>query len=164
MTDDIKLPPLPEKVVISTHLPTGVSIYGYTADQMQAYASEAVKLNAQAVPDGIPLNIIRKWPDGFNDRLQHVWLDVISFIPSVKLYDLQRVLAEFGLRMEVYENAPAAPQPAQPLTDEHKAILKECRNQAMRLTLEARIPEAGAFGGIAQDLDYLCEQLGIKND
>lgn len=43
---DIKLPPLPEKVVISTHLPTGVRIYGYTADQMQAYASEAVRLNA----------------------------------------------------------------------------------------------------------------------
>ena len=58
-----------------------------------------------------------------------------------------------------------APQPApQPLTDEHKVILKECRNQAMRWTLAARIPEAGAFGGIAQDLDYLCAQLGVKND
>lgn len=70
--------------------------------------------DAQAVPDGIPLNIIRKWPDGFNDRLQHVWLDVVSLIPSVKLYDLQRVLAEFGLRMEVYEDAPAAPAAPQP--------------------------------------------------
>jgi hypothetical protein len=52
----------------------------------------------------------------------------------------------------------------QALTDEHKAILKECRNQAMRWTLDARIPEAGAFGAIAQDLDYLCAQLGVKND
>lgn len=57
-----------------------------------------------AVP--IPLNIIRKWPEGFQDRLQHVWLDVVSFIPDVKLYDLQLVLAEFGFRMEVYEVAP----------------------------------------------------------
>lgn len=59
----------------------------------------------------------------------------------------------------------AHPSPAQqPLTDEHKAILKECRNQAMRWTLDARPPEAGAFGAIAQDLDYLCAQLGVKND
>lgn len=66
--------------------------------------------------------------------------------------------------LNVARLAVAAPQPAQPLTDEHEAILKECRNQAMRWTLEARIPEAGAFGGIAQDLDYLCAQLGAKND
>ena len=54
-----------------------------------------------------PLNlaIIRKWPDGFQDRLQHVWLDVVSFIPDVKLYDLQRVLAEYGFEMQVYEAA-----------------------------------------------------------
>lgn len=52
----------------------------------------------------------------------------------------------------------------QSLTDEHKAILNECRNQAMRWTLVARIPECGIFGGIAQDLDYLCEQLGVKDE
>lgn len=52
--------------------------------------------------------------------------------------------------------------PQQPLTDEHKAILKECRNQAMLWTLKARIPESGAFAGIAQDLDYLCGQLGLE--
>jgi hypothetical protein len=50
------------------------------------------------------------------------------------------------------------------LRQEHKAILMECRNQAMRWTLQARPPEAGAFGAIAQDLDYLCAQLGVKND
>lgn len=54
----------------------------------------------------VKLNIIRNWPEGFQDRLQDVWLDVVSFIPNVKLYDLQRVLAEFGFRMEVYEGAP----------------------------------------------------------
>lgn len=96
MTDNIKLPPYPEGLCLR--------------EDIEDYAREAVRLNAQAVPDGIPLNIIRKWPNGFDDRLQHVWLDVVSFIPSVKLYDLQRVLAEFGLRMEVYEDAPAAPQ------------------------------------------------------
>lgn len=110
----------------------------YTADDMHAYAraalasqaekhaAELAKLRqgeARAVRDAalsgpapsvpavpIPLNIIRKWPEGFQDRLQHVWLDVVSFIPEVKLRDLQSVLAEFGFRMEVYE--AAAPHPA----------------------------------------------------
>ena len=58
----------------------------------------------------INLAVIRKWPEGFEARLQHVWLDVVSFTPSVKLYDLQRVLAEFGFTMTVTE--PVA-QPAE---------------------------------------------------
>lgn len=60
-------------------------------------------------------------------------------------------------------SAPAQ-QERRTLTGEHKAILMECRNQAMRWTLGARIPEAGAFSRIAQDLDYICAQLGVKND
>lgn len=62
-------------------------------------------LSAPPVP--INLNIIRKWPDGFGARLEHVWLDVVGFIPEVKLGDLQRTLAEFGFTMVVY----AAPSP-----------------------------------------------------
>jgi hypothetical protein len=59
----------------------------------------------------VALEIIRKWPEGFQERLQHVWLDVVSFIPNVKLYDLQRVLAEFGFTMKLYEGeAPTAQQ------------------------------------------------------
>lgn len=52
----------------------------------------------------------------------------------------------------------------QSLTDEYKAILKECRDKAMDWTVCGRIPECGMFSQIAQDLDYLCEQLGIDND
>ena len=48
---------------------------------------------------------------------------------------------------------------AQPMSDEQLAVLIECRYQAMKLTVTARIPEAGAFGEIAQDLDWLCDQL-----
>lgn len=57
------------------------------------------------VPAELSLNIIRKWPDGFQKRLDHVWKDVDGFIPNVKLYDLQRTLAEFGFTMKVYEQA-----------------------------------------------------------
>lgn len=73
----------------------------------------------QAV-EPVALNIIRKWPDGFEDRLQHVWLDVVSFIPNVKLYDLQRVLAEFGFTMNVYEGTPPA-HPVKEMTSEEQA-------------------------------------------
>jgi len=42
-----KLPPMPEQAVIDTHLPTGVKLYGYTADQMYAYALEAIEQQVQ---------------------------------------------------------------------------------------------------------------------
>jgi len=61
----------------------------------------------------VPLHIIRNWPDGFADRLQHVLHDVESFIPNVKLLDLQGLLAEYGFTMKVYE---ADQQPAEPLS------------------------------------------------
>jgi hypothetical protein len=51
----------------------------------------------------VPLNIIRFWPDGFQDRLEQVWLDLVGFIPNYKLHDLQKVMAEFGFTMKVYE-------------------------------------------------------------
>ena len=67
-------------------------------------AAELAAALAQ-VPAELSLNIIRKWPDGFQKRLDHVWKDVDGFIPNVKLYDLQRTLAEFGFTMKVYEQA-----------------------------------------------------------
>ena len=74
---------------------------GYTTPQLQQAAKQ----------EPVALEIIRKWPEGFQERLQHVWLDVVSFIPNVKLYDLQRVLAEFGFTMKLYEGeAPTAQQ------------------------------------------------------
>lgn len=36
------LPPLPDKVQISKHIPSGYVILGYTADQMRKYAEAAV--------------------------------------------------------------------------------------------------------------------------
>lgn len=70
--------------------------------------------NTQVVQrEPIQLNIIREWPDGFEDRLQSLWFDVASMIPNVKLYDLQRVLAKFGFEMVVYEPS----QTSQPQED-----------------------------------------------
>ncbi len=72
--------------------------------------TQAQPAQSEPVANEIPLNIIRYWPDGFQDRLEHVWKDLIGFIPNYKLYDLQRVLAEFGFTMKVYEGD--APQPS----------------------------------------------------
>lgn len=52
----------------------------------------------------------------------------------------------------------------QPLTDEQKAVLRECRKKAMKWTAQAGIPECAAFGEVAQDLDWLCGQLGIAEN
>lgn len=59
--------------------------------------------NPAASAEPVALNIIRNWPDGFDERLQAVWIDVIGLIPNIKLYDLQRVLAEFGFTMLVFD-------------------------------------------------------------
>ena len=37
---DVKLPPLPPRVPVDKHLPTGVVIYGYTNDIMCDYARD----------------------------------------------------------------------------------------------------------------------------
>lgn len=39
---NMKLPPLPKKRVIDVHLPSETLIYGYTAEQMQDYARDAL--------------------------------------------------------------------------------------------------------------------------
>lgn len=38
MTSDVKLLPLPDKVEVDKHLPTGVRIYAYDADTLRTYA------------------------------------------------------------------------------------------------------------------------------
>jgi hypothetical protein len=65
-----------------------------------------------AAPKGEPiaLNIIRRWPAGFAERLEHVWRDVVGFIPSYKLYDLQRMLGEYGFTMAITRTAPPHPR------------------------------------------------------
>lgn len=76
-------------------------------------------LGAQSAsaPEALSLNVIRSWPEGFEARLEHVWCDLGGFTPNYKLYDLQRMLAEYGFRMEVYDGpALAAPStPAEPV-------------------------------------------------
>ncbi len=93
-------------------------MYWAVQDAKSAIAKFKEKNTPPVMPQGEPvaLNIVRKWPDGFQERLQNVWLDVVSFTPNVKLYDLQKVLAEFDLTMIVYEgdNAPAVVPQGEP--------------------------------------------------
>ena len=50
----------------------------------------------------------------------------------------------------------------EPLTDEQIKALMQAHRTAMLMTCKARVPECGEFAAIAQDLDWLCESLGIK--
>ena len=49
----MNLPPLPDKVQISKHIPSGYVILGYTADQMHAYARAAL----QALEDEVEASL-----------------------------------------------------------------------------------------------------------
>lgn len=68
--------------------------------------SAAARAQLLAIADGMPkpmdLNIICDWPKGMEERLETAWNDLIGWKPNYKLYDLQRMLAEFGYRMEVF--------------------------------------------------------------
>ena len=57
---------------------------------------------------------------------------------------------------------PEALRLAAPLTDEQINALMRAHRAAMLMTCKARVPECGEFSAIAQDLDWLCESLGIK--
>ena len=77
-----------------------------------------------------------------------------------------RVLAEAVLSMDsaLTTPQPIQPQPVarEPLTDEQIKALMQAHRTAMLMTCKARVPECGEFAAIAQDLDWLCESLGIK--
>jgi hypothetical protein len=55
------------------------------------------------------------------------------------------------------------PKKPQGKPTEIKSTLLEAKAVAMKNTISARIPECGDFGGIAQNLAYVCEQLGITD-
>ena len=59
---------------------------------------------------------------------------------------------------------PEALRLAEPLTDEQIKALMRAHRTAMLMTCKAQVPECGEFSAIAQDLDWLCESLGIKGD
>ena len=50
------------------------------------------------------------------------------------------------------------------ITPEIRRCLIEARRLAMENTLKARIPECGDFGAIAQDLDFICNEIGVKDE
>lgn len=54
----------------------------------------------------IKIGMIRHWPDGMAARVEKVWLDLPGFTIDYKLFDLARVLAEFGYTLKLYEGAP----------------------------------------------------------
>lgn len=66
------------------------------------FAKDNASICAPAA-EAVQLGVIRKWPDGMADRVEHVWRDLIGFTIDYKLYDLMRVLAEFGFTLSVHE-------------------------------------------------------------
>lgn len=148
--NDIKLPPMPKPhtpPVFATAANTqsvkaGYELGGYEKTpplfdehQLEAYAREAVRLNV-AVPDGWVLIAADAYEAGYGKGLQaaqtgkeieNPWGDE----PGREAWSIGYALAK--------ERAPAAPQPAQPLTDEQwlQLLLREADNETL---LIAAIP------------------------
>jgi hypothetical protein len=101
------------------------------------------------------------WPDSL--RLKYVTEELqeyrAAFTPPAAqqdtgLQDLNKMLADYVKQIRAAQR--------QPLTDEEYKALVDARNEAMQWAIKGRIPECGAFAGIAQNLDYLCEQLSME--
>ena len=97
------------------------------------YYIEAIAVLRQAletekqepVANEVQLDIIRYWPDDFAVRLESMWKDLIGFIPNYKLYDLQKMLAEFGFTMVLYEgNRPQAREWVGLTDDDYEELLR----------------------------------------
>lgn len=121
MTDNIKLPPLPEPDHFAFHdFGQGIWIEGgptgtpfYSAQQVQELMREAVRLNA-TVPDGyalVPVDAMKRWRDAFAEELS-AW-DI-----APPLHHVQTSHDE----IEVMLSAAPAPQPAQQDDDEGDAL------------------------------------------
>lgn len=69
---------LPARVVVDRHLPTGISIYGYTAAQMRDYAAQEVAAERE--------RILAALPGG--DSVDPQWVaDLVRSGPMRGLYD-----------------------------------------------------------------------------
>lgn len=98
------------KGALDANIPDGEPVHPQSARLTWPLSTAGLALDATAdLPKQrmrpIELNIIRKWPEGFEARLAHVLKDVDGMIPNVKLFDLQRVLAEFGFTMTISEKS-----------------------------------------------------------
>lgn len=99
-------------------------------------ADPALPIMPTSETEPLKLHVIRKWPDGFADELEKVWLDLVGYIPNVKMHDLQRLLSKWGFTMQVYEGSASAS--VQPLTGvpeiDYNALIKaaEAKDKAWR--------------------------------
>lgn len=154
MTDNIKLPPLPEKRDL---FPFSEShIYGYAEADMKAYAREAVRLNAQAVP--------------CDPTLREAMQKIADLDTPTNIVDVMDPVARkaVDIAQEALSAAPPAPQPAQhPLTDQQcDAIYMALDNWAQEFDeYEFGLPHScggGVEGG--REIIRQAHGIGVKND
>ena len=126
-----KLPPLPEKVQIDRHIPTGIIIRGYNEAQMNAhylkgYNDAIAAIQAQDNSNGVVVS--KGVPDGLTQALQTIadWgahsLELAVEQGSNGVRDFYRQIA-----MDALASSPPAPQAKpKPLSDEQKdAVLAD---------------------------------------
>lgn len=97
MNDNIKLPPMP----VSANF---YGMYGeYTKSQVEALMREAVRLNAQAVPDGyalVPVDAMKRWRDAFAEELSAWDIDPPLHHVQTSHDEIEAMLSAALTRME----------------------------------------------------------------
>lgn len=124
----------------------------YKPHSLPAWTLLYLAAGAQTIPAGYQLVPVEP-----TDKMVQASLHLdLSYMPLQEGYD----------RAAVYKAmlaaAPVQAQPAKPLTPEQSKALTDARNEAMFWMAQGRIPECGPFGHIAQNLDWLCDQLGVE--
>jgi hypothetical protein len=136
MTDNIKLPPFPEGMCLR--------------EDIEDYALEAVRLNAQAVPEGMVL----------------VNRGALNIVINALRRDAEEGRQVRGEMVDLLSEAPAsaAPQPAQrPLTDEKDALLRQALDALENHSGNYKLSKTEC---VRHDsiVEAIRNRLGVKND
>ena len=129
------------------------------AEIIAVAATEGVRVRTGAAAIKFARAVLAKWGQPAQ-AAEPVAVVVPCYTPSGKRVALCSAKQDLPIGTKLY----AAPQPVarEPLTDEQIKTLMQAHRTAMLMTCKARVPECGEFAAIAQDLDWLCESLGIK--
>lgn len=150
-----KLPPLPEPTALGMDFDKGwdgIRAYGYTEDDMQAYAIAAIE--AQGVPDDAD-----------------VWCEYVAEMVGAYISEpvgSEKVKAIAGIirrRMpkRFFASTPPAPQAKpQPLSDEQRQDLASIRKAEQWMFLTDFPVPSDVYAAFAQAIDNLEAAHGIK--
>jgi len=154
-----ELPPLPDKVVVDKHLPTGVCIYGYTTKQMQDYARATLAGTGKQQVGEVQGNALvgDEMVQAFKAALSHAQLPGKPRTYFLKDSELPSILREV-----LAARQPGADEPGSPMAKMAAALREKA---AIEHTEYSQRVQSGEWGpmpeaGTQADFCRYCEGSG----